>query len=88
MQVTGGIDGDGYRIEKIVYQSRPGLFVTANLYTPAKPGKSMPGILLCHSHHSPKTQGELQDMGITWAKAGCLVLVIDQLGNSPCVFGE
>ena len=81
VQITGTLEGNGYRIEKLVYQSRPGLFVTANLYTPAKPGTSMPGILLCHSHHSPKTQGELQDMGITWAKAGCLVLVIDQLGH-------
>ena len=41
----------------------------------------MPGILLCHSHHNPKTQGELQDMGMTWARLGCLVLVMDQLGH-------
>src|SRR5262249_18741544 len=73
--------GDGYRIEKIVFESRPGLLVTANLYSPAKPGTSMPGILIIHSHHNPKTQGELQDMGITWAKQGCLVLVPDQLGH-------
>jgi hypothetical protein len=25
-------------------------------------------------------QGELQDMGVMWARAGCLVLVMDQLG--------
>ena len=41
----------------------------------------MPGILLCHSHHNPKTQGELQDMGMTWARQGYLVLVMDQLGH-------
>ena len=41
----------------------------------------MPGILIAHSHHRPKTQGELQDMGMTWARAGCVVLVIDQLGH-------
>ena len=81
IQVTGTIDGDGYRIEKIVFQSRPGLLITANLYGPTKPGNAMPGILICHSHHAPKTQGELQDMGITWAKQGCLVLVMDQLGH-------
>src|SRR5262249_54571372 len=43
--------------------------------------RSMPGILLCHSHHNPKSQGELQDMGVLWARAGCLVLVMDQLGH-------
>ena len=26
------LDGDGYRIENIVFESRPGLVVTANLY--------------------------------------------------------
>jgi hypothetical protein len=41
----------------------------------------MPGIVLCHSHHNPKTQGELQDMGMTWARLGCMVLVMDQLGH-------
>src|SRR5262249_39367189 len=40
-----------------------------------------PGILIIHSHHNPKTQGELQDMGMLWAKQGCLVLVPDQLGH-------
>ena len=41
----------------------------------------MPGILVSHSHHNPKTQGELQDMGVTWARSGCLVLVPDHLGH-------
>jgi cephalosporin-C deacetylase-like acetyl esterase len=81
VQVTGKIDGDGYRVENLVFESRPGLLVTANLYSPAEPSKPMPGILICHSHHNPKTQGELQDMGKTWARQGCLVLVPDQLGH-------
>jgi dienelactone hydrolase len=55
--------------------------VTANLYRPARPPRSQPGILICHSHHNPRTQGELQDMGILWARAGCVVLVMDQLGH-------
>ena len=74
-RVTGRVAGGEYRIENLVFESRPGLWVTANLYRPAKPRPSMPGILICHSHHNPKTQGELQDMGMTWARAGCLVLV-------------
>jgi dienelactone hydrolase len=81
VRVTRTIQGDGYRVENLVFESRPGLVVTANLYRPARPPKSMPGILICHSHHNPKTQGELQDMGMTWARLGCLVLVMDQLGH-------
>jgi cephalosporin-C deacetylase-like acetyl esterase len=81
LKITRTFQGDGYRIENLVFESRPGLLVTANLYSPAKPPESMPGILICHSHHAPKTQGELQDMGISWAKQGCQVLVMDQLGH-------
>lgn len=78
------IEGDGFVIENLVYESRPDLWVTANLYSPARPqakGESHPGILIIHSHHNPKTQGELQDMGMTWARAGCYVLIPDQLGH-------
>ncbi|MBC7852460.1 MAG: acetylxylan esterase [Pirellulaceae bacterium] len=81
IKITRTFQGDGYLIENLVFESRPGLLVTANLYQPAQPRDSMPGILICHSHHAPKTQGELQDMGISWAKQGCLVLVMDQLGH-------
>ena len=80
IKVTGTVAGDGFRIENVVYESRPGDWVTGNLYVPTKPLKSMPGILIAHAHHRPKRQGEMQDMGMTWARAGCLVLVIDQVG--------
>jgi dienelactone hydrolase len=81
VRVTGTVPGDGYKIENLVFESRPGLVVTANLYLPDPPVKAMPGILICHSHHNPRTQGELQDMGMTWARLGCAVLVMDQLGH-------
>src|SRR5262249_25622982 len=79
--VTRRLEGAGYRIENIVFESRPGLVVTANLYMPDRPRTVMPGILIAHSHHNPKTQGELQDMGMTWARQGALVLIPDQLGH-------
>jgi cephalosporin-C deacetylase-like acetyl esterase len=81
VRITRRLEGDGYRVEDLVFESRPGLLVTANLYLPARPTESMPGILISHSHHNPKTQGELQDMGMTWARAGCLVLIPDHLGH-------
>jgi len=81
VEVTGTLAGEGFRIEKIVFESRPGLAVTANLYVPEPVRPRMPGILLCHSHHNPKTEGELQDMGVNWSRLGCLVLVMDQIGH-------
>ena len=41
----------------------------------------MPGIVIVHSHHRPKHVGQRQDMAMTWARAGCLVLVPDLLGH-------
>lgn len=73
--------GDGYLVRNVVYTSRPGLIVTANLYVPDPPRDRSPGILISHAHHTPKSQGELQDMGILWARAGCYVLVPDHLGH-------
>ncbi len=81
VKVTRTLDGDGYRIENIVFESRPGLLVTANLYAPGNPPGPMPGILICPSHHNPRTQDELQDMGMSWARLGCVVLVPDNLGH-------
>ncbi len=80
---TKTIPGDGFAIDNILYESRPGFYVTANLYRPAGDAKpnSRPAILLIHSHHNPKTQGELQDMGMLWARAGCYVLIPDMLGH-------
>ena len=100
VHVARTISGAGFRIENLVYESRPGIFVTANLYLPAPtpaaspstasarapasapttlPAK-LPALVLIHSHHNAKTQSELQDMGMTWARAGCAVLVSDQPG--------
>jgi len=81
IKVTKELEGDGFVIRNILYESRPGLWVSANLYLPAKPPAKMPGIIISHAHHTPKTQGELQDMGMTWARAGVAVLVPDHLGH-------
>src|SRR5438445_343675 len=78
---TGSVDGDGFGIENVVFESRPGVLVTANLYLSSPRRDRMPGILIVHSHHNAKTQGELQDMGMTWARQGCTVLIMDQLGH-------
>jgi cephalosporin-C deacetylase-like acetyl esterase len=81
IRVTKKLEGDGFVIHNLLYESRPGLWVSANLYLPAKPGDRMPGLLISHSHHTAKAHGELQDMGMTWARAGCAVLVPDHLGH-------
>lgn len=81
VKVTRVINGDGFDVRNVLYETRPGLWVSANLYLPTKPPAKAPGIIISHSHHTPKTQGELQDMGMTWARSGAVVLVPDHLGH-------
>jgi cephalosporin-C deacetylase-like acetyl esterase len=81
VHVTQKLDGDGYRIEKLVFEGRPGLPITANLYLPEKLPKKMPALLMLHSFFHGKHQPELQDIGVNGARAGCVVLVPDLLGH-------
>ena len=79
--VTRRLDyGDGFVLENLIYESRPGLVVTANLYLPSKIQGRIPAIVVVHSQHAPKVQMELQDLGMTSARAGTAVLIMDQLG--------
>ena len=80
IKVTRRFEGENFIVQNILFESRPGLWVTANLYLPSSPPAKMPGVLISHSHHTSKTQGELQDMGMTWARAGVAVLVPDHFG--------
>src|SRR6185295_18712328 len=54
LRTTRTLEGTGHRIENVVFESRPGLLVDANLYVPVPERASMPGILIVHSHHNPK----------------------------------
>lgn len=78
--VSKEYQGVGYRRQDLVYQSRKDLWVTANLYLPSPARALAPALVIVHSHHRPRTQSELQDMGILWARAGAAVLVMDQVG--------
>lgn len=84
VHVPGEIRGAGYCIENVVLPGRPGLPITANLYRPSgdTPASGQrPGIVIVHSHHAPKSQSELQEMGMQWAREGCVVLVVELLGH-------
>lgn len=73
--------GDGYRRLDLIYRSRTDLWVAANLYLPATVRGRVPAFIIIPSHHRPRTQAELQDMGILWARQGSAVLVADNIGH-------
>jgi dienelactone hydrolase len=48
--IHGRIDGDDYTVEKVFFESMPGLFVTGNLYRPKSGSGPFPAVLCPHGH--------------------------------------
>lgn len=48
--IHGRIDRGDYTVEKVYFQSLPGLFVTGNLYRPKNVTGRVPGLLFPHGH--------------------------------------
>jgi len=82
--VTGTVEVDGYVVEALHYQSMPGLYVTANLYRPAKvePGTRLPAVLYVCGHAGMGRDGgktAFQSHGIWFARHGYVCLIVDTL---------
>lgn len=82
--VTGALEGEGYVVEMLHYQSRPRLYVTANLYRPAKitAGQKLPAVLYVCGHSGRGRNGNktaFQSHGIWFARHGYVCLVVDTL---------
>lgn len=85
-RVTGTLQRDGYRIEKIVFESQPGFFVTANLYLPASGTPPYPAILFPIGHETgAKAYPVWQQILATFARRGYVALTWDQLGQGERV---
>ena len=79
-QSHGELKRDGYRVEKLTFQTRPGIRMTANLYLPDKQGK-LPAILMVHGHwKGAKQDPVVQARCIGAAKLGFVVLCVDAFG--------
>jgi cephalosporin-C deacetylase-like acetyl esterase len=80
-RVTGIVERPGYRIEKLTFESRPRLYVTANLYVPAGTGRR-PAILgpLGHSVNG-KAWPSYQKLFSNLARKGYVVLGYDPFGQ-------
>jgi dienelactone hydrolase len=82
--VTRTLDRGDYLVDMLHYQSRPGLYVTANLYRPAKvpAGERLPAILYVCGHSPRGRNGNktaYQSHGIWFARHGYVCLTVDTL---------
>ncbi|MEE1944651.1 acetylxylan esterase [Pedobacter sp. KR3-3] len=84
-QINGTIQQDGYRIEKIVYQSFENHHVTSNLYVPDGKGKFPAVLLFCGHEDAAKATESYQKTAILLAKNGFVVFVVDPISQSERV---
>jgi cephalosporin-C deacetylase-like acetyl esterase len=81
-QITGVINCDGFRIEKVIFESRPKVYVTANLYVPEGLKEPSGAVLfLCGHHELAKHEYEYQIVCRYLVKAGLIVLAQDPVGQ-------
>ncbi|MEO8428834.1 MAG: acetylxylan esterase [Verrucomicrobiota bacterium] len=80
-KITGVLERETYRIEKVVFQSLPGLYVTGNFYVPKDSAKTLPAILyLCgHAPHPLGAKFNYQDRAAWFAAHGFACLILDTL---------
>lgn len=88
--VTGVVDHEDFRVEKLHFESRPGLYVTGNLYVPKNLAGPAPTILYVCGHARVKdndvslgNKTGYQHHGAWFARNGYVCLAIDtiQLGE-------
>jgi cephalosporin-C deacetylase-like acetyl esterase len=81
-KVVGTLDRDGYKIEKVIFESQPNFFVTANLYLPKTGSPPYPGILFPLGHEAgAKAHHAWQRLLVTFAHNGFVVLTYDPIGQ-------
>ena len=82
-RITGTLEREGYRIEKLIFESLPGFSVTANLYVPTGRGAGpFPAVLGTAGHSNEGKAADLYQRGwIGMARRGMIVLAYDPPGQ-------
>ncbi|HWB84960.1 MAG TPA: acetylxylan esterase [Bryobacteraceae bacterium] len=76
----GSVPGDGFRIDKVAYESLPNFWVTADVYVPASGMGPFPALVVTPGHGPTGKLGEA-NWGANFARAGIITLAIDAIGE-------
>lgn len=86
VRVTGTIKKKGYKIEKIIYESMPGMYVTGCLFVPDGIKGKVPAVLNLIGHEQESFRAELdQVINLNLVKKGMIVFTIDPPGQGEHV---
>ncbi len=81
-RTTGTFERGGYRVEKLIYESQPGLVIPANLYIPTRGTPPFPGVLFQMGHSlNGKAAEPYQKCCQGLARLGYVVLAFDPMGQ-------
>lgn len=81
-RITGVVERDSYKIEKVIFQSRPGFLVTANLYIPKGRKFPLPAVVgTCGHSDNGKANVAYQSYAQGLARLGYIVLIFDPVGQ-------
>ena len=81
-RVTGVVERDAYRIENVIFESRPDFLVTANLYIPKGRKFPLPGVVGTCGHSSNGKAAEFyQAFSQGLARQGYVVLIFDPISQ-------
>jgi len=81
-KVTGAVERDTYRIEKVVFESRPNYLVTGNLYVPSGRKGPMPGVIgVCGHSINGKAADAYQAYAKNLARLGYVCFIFDPVGQ-------
>jgi dienelactone hydrolase len=87
VRIVGGFEREHYRVEKLLYESQPNLYVPANLYIPKSYKPPFPGILFQMGHTPNGKAGDTYQrccQGL--AQFGYLVLGFDPMGQGERIY--
>jgi dienelactone hydrolase/pimeloyl-ACP methyl ester carboxylesterase len=81
-KVTKTLERDGYRIENIVFESRPGYLVTGNFYLPTNRRNKVPGVIgVCGHSLNGKAAEAYQSFAQGLARQGQACFLVDPVGQ-------
>ena len=81
-RITSVVERDAYKIENIIFESRPDFLVAANLYIPKGRPFPLPGVVAsCGHSDNGKAVEPYQSFAQGLARLGYVVLIYDPLGQ-------
>jgi cephalosporin-C deacetylase-like acetyl esterase len=82
VKVTGKLERENFTVEKIIFESHPGFYVTAAMFIPKNLPKPVPAVIYCSGHTELGFRSDVyQRVMINLAEKGFVVFAFDPIGQ-------